>query len=49
MTSFNVAIVLGPNLVWSTNAIANLAALGEINSFTLLLINNCSDIFKQTH
>ena len=46
MTCLNLAIVLGPNLVWSTNEIATLAALGEINSFTFLLINYCSDIFK---
>ena len=46
MTSLNLAIVLGPNLVWSTNEITILAALGEINNFTFLLINNCSDIFE---
>ena len=46
MTCLNLAIVLGPNLVWSTNEIATLAALGEINNFTFLLINNCSDIFE---
>ena len=46
MTCLNLAIVLGPNLVWSTNEIATLAALGEINNFTFLLIDNYSDIFE---
>jgi Rho GTPase-activating protein 1 len=48
MSSSNISIVIGPNLVWSSSAVTNLTALTEINSFTLLLINNCSEIFQIT-
>ena len=47
MSTFNISIVIGPNLAWSTNAVASLTALGEINAFTLLLLNHHMDIFKQ--
>lgn len=46
MTPANLAIVLGPNLVWSQSEVASLTSIGEINSFVLLLINNYEYIFN---
>lgn len=46
MTPANLAIVLGPNLVWSQSEVASLSSIGEINSFVLLLINNYEYIFN---
>lgn len=48
MTPNNLAIVLGPNLVWSSNEVASLVALTAINAFTLILITHCSEIFPET-
>lgn len=45
MTPSNLAIVLGPNLVWSQSEVASLTSIGEINTFVLLLINNYGYIF----
>ena len=45
MTPANLAIVLGPNLVWSQSEVASLTSIGEINAFVLLLINNYEYIF----
>ena len=46
MTPANLAIVLGPNLVWSQSEVASLSSIGEINSFVLLLIKNYEYIFN---
>ena len=45
MTASNLAIVFGPNLIWSTNEVASLMHLGEINSFTVLLIEHYDKVF----
>ena len=45
MTPMNLAIVFGPNLIWSSDEAASLTSLGEINTFTLLLIKHASEIF----
>lgn len=45
MTSKNLAIVFGPNLVWSKSQAASLEAMSQINSFTLLLLENVSYLF----
>ena len=45
MTTSNLAIVFGPNLIWSTNEVASLMHLGEINSFTMMLIEHFDKIF----
>ena len=45
MTASNLAIVFGPNLIWSTNEVASLMHLGEINSFTMMLIEHFDKIF----
>jgi len=45
MTSQNLAIVFGPNLIWSTDEAASLVGLGGINSFTMILINNFQLLF----
>ena len=47
MSPSNISIVIGPNLIWGTNPVASLAALGDINSFTFLLINHSSEIFPE--
>lgn len=45
MTSKNLAIVFGPNLVWFKSQAASLEAMSQINSFTLLLLENVSYLF----
>lgn len=45
MSSTNLSIVFGPNLLWSRNDIASLNSMSEINRFTLLLMDNYNDIF----
>ena len=47
MTPLNLAIVFGPNLIWSTSEAASLTSLGEINTFTVILINNFDKIFTK--
>ncbi|KAJ7379055.1 Rho GTPase-activating protein 1 [Desmophyllum pertusum] len=45
MTAKNLAIVFGPNLVWSKSQAASLDGMAQINSFTLLLLENVSYLF----
>ncbi len=45
MSSTNLSIVLGPNLLWSKNEIASLNSMSEINRFTLLIIDNYAEVF----
>jgi len=45
MTSKNLAIVFGPNLVWSKSQAASLEAMSQINSFTLILLENVRYLF----
>ena len=45
MTSNNVAIVIGPNLLWAADQAATLMSLGEINSFTQTLLNHHATVF----
>lgn len=47
MSAQNLAIVFGPNLLWSTNEAASLMGLGEINSFVTLLIVNSDSVFTK--
>jgi len=47
MTPLNLAIVFGPNLVWSQSEAASLTSLGEVNTFTLILITNFDQIFTK--
>lgn len=47
MNALNLAIVFGPNLIWSTNQAASLMGLGEINSFTHFMILNRQSIFTK--
>ena len=46
MTAKNLAIVFGPNLVWSKSQAASLDAMAQINSFTLLMLENVSYLFE---
>ena len=45
MTSSNLAIVFGPNLVWSIDKCASLASISAINYFTEFLLVNYKAIF----
>jgi len=45
MTSSNLSIVFGPNLLWPQGAPANLSAMQHINNFTLLLLDHFDEIF----
>lgn len=47
MTSSNLAVVIGPNLVWppSGGGPMNLQAITPINSFTDFLLQNHESIF----
>lgn len=45
MTSSNLAIVFGPNLLWSKDKCASLASISAINYFTEFLLNNFKSIF----
>ena len=48
MNSLNLAIVFGPNLIWSTDEVASLVGLGEINGFVHFMINHRVEIFTKT-
>lgn len=45
MTSFNLAVVFGPNLVWSENRQMSLPAIGPINAFTEHILSHHEEIF----
>lgn len=45
MTSFNLAVVFGPNLAWSENRQMSLSAIGPINAFTEHILSHQEDIF----
>lgn len=45
MTSSNLAIVFGPNLLWSKDKCASLASISAINYFTEFLLDNYTSIF----
>lgn len=45
MTAANLAVVFGPNLVWSNDKTMSLTSIGPINSFTEFLLTNMHHIF----
>lgn len=45
MNAQNLAVVFGPNLVWSEIVSMSLAAIGPINMFTQFLLIHHNDIF----
>lgn len=45
MTSSNLAIVFGPNLLWSKDKCASLTSISAINYFTEFLLDNYTAIF----
>lgn len=45
MTSSNLAVVFGPNLLWSENLTLNLAAIAPINTFTEFMLSHQDEIF----
>nr|XP_039254797.1 rho GTPase-activating protein 1-like isoform X2 [Styela clava] len=46
MDDNNLAVVFGPNLVWSTE-VASLVAMGPINTFTRLLLIHHQELFSE--
>ena len=48
MNSASLAIVFGPNLLWSGSGVATLTSLSKINSFTKYIIDNFNLIFKES-
>ena len=44
MTSFNLAVVFGPNLAWSENRQMSLTAIGPINAFTEHILSHQEDV-----
>ncbi|XP_046391009.1 rho GTPase-activating protein 1 isoform X3 [Ischnura elegans] len=45
MTSSNLAVVFGPNLVWSQSDQLSLSAIGPINAFTEFMLSHQDEIF----
>lgn len=45
MTAQNLAVVFGPNLIWSDNVTMSLSAIGPINMFTQFLLLHHEEIF----
>ncbi|KAG8222334.1 hypothetical protein J437_LFUL001877 [Ladona fulva] len=45
MTSSNLAVVFGPNLVWSQSGQLSLSAIGPINAFTDFMLSHQDEIF----
>ncbi|KAG8313640.1 Rho GTPase-activating protein 1 [Homalodisca vitripennis] len=45
MTSFNLAVVFGPNLVWSQSGQLSLSAIAPINMFTDFVLVHHDQIF----
>lgn len=45
MTSSNLAVVFGPNLLWSESLKLSLNAIGPLNSFTEFLLVHQDEIF----
>jgi len=45
MNYSNISIVIGPNLLWAADQAATLMSLGEINSFTYLMLTQYAAIF----
>lgn len=48
MNSGSLAIVFGPNLLWSRDVAATLVSMSKINSFTKYLIDNVNMIFNES-
>jgi Rho GTPase-activating protein 1 len=45
MTSANLAVVFGPNLVWPQHGQMTLSSIGPINQFTDFLLTHQDEIF----
>ncbi|CAB4018633.1 rho GTPase-activating 8 isoform X5 [Paramuricea clavata] len=45
MNASNLAIVFGPNLIWTESAVASLSSTGAINSIVKIIIENVPSIF----
>ncbi|MGH0159484.1 UNVERIFIED_CONTAM: hypothetical protein FKN15_056284 [Acipenser sinensis] len=47
MNNMNLAVVFGPNLLWGKDAAMTLSAIGPINNFTRMLLDNHKEIFEE--
>ena len=47
MTSQNISVVIGPNLVWHKNTLTTLSDIHNINSFCQYLIDNPSFVQRE--
>ncbi|KAK1161788.1 hypothetical protein AOXY_G19429 [Acipenser oxyrinchus oxyrinchus] len=47
MNNMNLAVVFGPNLLWGKDAAMTLRAIGPINNFTRMLLDNHKEIFEE--
>jgi Rho GTPase-activating protein 1 len=45
MTSSNLAVVFGPNLIWAQTGQLSLSAIGPINMFTDFVLTHQDQIF----
>jgi hypothetical protein len=48
MNSGSLAIVFGPNLLWSQSEVSTLTSMSKINSFTKYIIDNANLIFDES-
>ena len=48
MNSGSLAIVFGPNLLWSNTEVSSLTSMSKINSFTKYMIDNANLIFDES-
>ena len=46
MTNSNLAVVFGPNLLWGQDAAMTLSAIGPINNFTKILLDQQHLVFS---
>lgn len=46
MNNANLAVVFGPNLLWGQDAAMTLSAIGPINNFTRILLDNHLEVFS---
>lgn len=47
MTNANLAVVFGPNLLWGQDAAMTLSAIGPINNFIRILLDQHQEVFTQ--
>ena len=46
MSTGNLAIIFGPNLMWSKHETTSLTSMAKINTFTKLLLDNSQEVLS---